>query len=208
MCHAIVSATSFHALLWQIDLDLLAQAQAAGCPHCGGVLHRADYPRKPWGVDARIRGYYERRLSLCCERDGCRCRVTPATVRFLGRRRYTAIMMVLLSALSHSVPPRRCERLRVALGVSRRTLTRWRAWWREAFVASAFWQTLRVHLGPTLGDGPLPAALLQVMPGANRRQSLLRVLLLLAPWSSNRAGYPRAGIVAQNRSVLFGFSRA
>lgn len=207
MCHAIPSATCFHALLWQIDLDLLTQTQAAGCPRCGGALHRADYPRKPWGVDVRIRGYYEWRLSLCCERDGCRCRVTPATVRFLGRRRYTATMMILLSALSHSVPLRRCERLRRALGVSRRTLTRWRAWWREVFVASAFWRTLRIRLGPTLEDGPLPVALLQIMTAGCRRQGLLRVLLLLASWSSDRAGYAPVEVNPQNRSVLLVLSR-
>lgn len=199
MCHGVLSSTNFHALLRRIDLDLVEQAQAEGCPHCGGVLHRADYPRKPWGVNVRMRECYERRFSLCCDRDGCRRRSTPGTVRFLGRRRYSAAMMILLSALSHSVARRRCERLRQALGVSRRTLTRWRAWWREGFVASAFWRGLRARLALALDHGALPAALLQAFAGHSRR--LLRVLVLLAPLSSYRADSLRAGVAPQNLSV-------
>ena len=55
-----------------IDQDTAARAHAAGCRACGGVLHRADYPRKPRGVaHAVLEERDRRRLSFCCEREGC-----------------------------------------------------------------------------------------------------------------------------------------
>lgn len=204
MCHGILRPTNFHALLLRIDLDLVEQAQREGCPHCGGGLHRADYPRKPWRVSRQAERCYERRFSLCCERDGCRRRTTPGTVRFLGRRRYTAVMMILVSALSHGVTKRRGERLRQALGVSRRTLTRWRQWWREAFVASPFWRTARTRLASALEPRPLPAALLEAFEGRSRRQRLLELLLFLAPLSSSAADYLLGEVNPQDLPVLLG----
>lgn len=202
MCHTSPLPTNFHALLWRIDLDLAEQSRREGCPHCDGVLHRADYPRKAWGVSRRARWCYERRLSLCCARDGCRRRTTPGTVRFIGRRRYTAVMMILVSALSHGATPRRGERLRQALGVSRRTLTRWRTWWREAFVASAFWRSARGRLASALDRRALPAVLLEAFAGRGRRQRLLKLLVFLAPLSANRADCLLGGGGPQDLSVL------
>ena len=213
MCHAGLLPTNFHALLLQFDRDLLDQAQRRGCSHCGGVLHRADYPRKPWRVSRQFGWCYERRFSLCCERDGCRRRTTPGSVRFLGRRRYTAVMVILVSALSHGGAGRRGERLRQALKVSRRTLTRWRTWWRENFVASAFWRTARGRLVRRLENTPLPAALLEAFEGRTR-QRLLKLLLFLAPLSSpapqeqktSGSGYLRGGGAPQDLPVLAGKS--
>lgn len=212
MCHGILRPTNFHGLLLRIDLDLVEQAQRGDCRHCGGVLHRADYPRKPWGLGQRARCNYTHRFSLCCDRDGCRRRTTPGTVRFLGRRRYTAVMMILVSALSHGVTQRRGVRLRQALGVSRRTLTRWRGWWREAFVASTFWRTVRARLALALDARPLPAALLEAFEGRSRRQRLLGLLLFLAPLSSpapqeqtsNAADYLLGEVNPQDLPVLHG----
>lgn len=202
MCHAGLSPTNFHSLLLEIDLDLVEQVRLRGCPHCGGPLHRADYPRKPWGLGRQARSCYARRFSLCCDRDGCRRRTTPGTMRFLGRRRYTAVMMVLVSALTHGITARRGERLRQALGVSRRTLTRWRAWWREALVASVFWRTVRGRLASALDVQALPAVLLEAFEGRSRRRRLLRLLGFLAPLSSSGADCPPDEIDPQDVSVL------
>lgn len=83
MCHALL----FDSILWQLrlrfDRDLAAEAREQGC-RCGGVLHRADYPRKPRGGPSDLGPDYGRRLSLCCAREGCRKRTTPPSVRFLG----------------------------------------------------------------------------------------------------------------------------
>ena len=77
-----------YALLRRCDEDLAAEQRAGGCPHCGGVLHSARYPRKPRGAVERLPDEYGWRLSLCCAREGCRKRATPPSLRFLGRKVY------------------------------------------------------------------------------------------------------------------------
>ena len=39
----------FFSLLEQEDARIAEQVAAAGCPECGGPLHRSDYERKPRG---------------------------------------------------------------------------------------------------------------------------------------------------------------
>ena len=100
MCHAFLSSSNFWSFLCRIDEDLAAQVRAAGCADCGGALHSARYPRKPRGVGRTMLGdAYEWRLSYCCDRDGCRRRATPASVRFLGRRVFLGAVVVLLTAI-------------------------------------------------------------------------------------------------------------
>jgi hypothetical protein len=53
-------------------------------------------------------------LSLCCSRDGCRRRMTPPSVRFLGRRVYLGAVLVLVSAMQQGSLPGR--RVRPGLG--------------------------------------------------------------------------------------------
>ena len=87
MLHRYLGDAKFWRFLQRIDEDTAAAAQSQGCVHCGGVLHRADYPRKPRGVARVLLGEgYERRLSYCCAREACRRRTTPESVRFLARR--------------------------------------------------------------------------------------------------------------------------
>ena len=68
-----------------VDKDLAATTKKQGCS-CGGRLHCANYPRKPRGGCENLPQSYDYRLSFCCDRDGCRKRTTPPSVRFLGRK--------------------------------------------------------------------------------------------------------------------------
>ena len=95
MCHALLHDPKFLALLLRIDHGLAAQTRADGCP-CGGALHRADYPRKPRGCPVEVRDDHSSRLSFCC--SVCRRRATSMSVRFLARRVYLALAVVLVSA--------------------------------------------------------------------------------------------------------------
>ena len=95
MCHALLQDIKFFQLLVRIDEEFAQQTRAAGCA-CGGALHRANYPRKPRGCPAEIRAEFEQRLSFCC--NDCRKRTTCASVRFLGRRVYLGLAMILMSA--------------------------------------------------------------------------------------------------------------
>ena len=79
---------------------------------------------------------YQSRLSFCCAQDGCRRRSTPASVRFLGRKVYLGVIVVLLTALHHGLTEARRRRLIEELDVPLQTLWRWQRWWREQFVAT------------------------------------------------------------------------
>ncbi|WP_245731956.1 hypothetical protein [Thiocapsa roseopersicina] len=80
-------------MLLHIDEDLAEAAREAGCPACGGTLHQADYPRKPRGCPEPWREAFATRRSFCCAQ--CRRRLTPRSVRFLGRRVYLGLIVVL-----------------------------------------------------------------------------------------------------------------
>jgi hypothetical protein len=95
VCHALLQDIKFFKLLLHIDHELAAQTRAVGCP-CGGILHQANYPRKPRGCPNELRSVYASRFSFSCNR--CRKRATSQSVRFLGRRVYLALAVVLVSA--------------------------------------------------------------------------------------------------------------
>lgn len=147
------------ALLLVFDEDLAREARAAECAACGGELHSARYPRKPRGAPAVLGAEHDRRLSFCCAREGCRRRRTPRSVRFFGRRVYVGVVFVLVTAMRHGASAERVSELRAEIGVSRRTLARWRTWWTKAFPATAFWKTARARFSPPVRTGRLPASL-------------------------------------------------
>jgi len=177
VCHSQPLGEGFYEVLRQVDLDLVDAAQSPGCPRCGDRLDRGDYPRKPRGGPEGLTSL-RRRMSLCCRREGCRRRVTPPSVRFLGRRLYVATVMVLVAVLRHGVTPRRMDRLHRVLGVSRRTLLRWRSWWRGTFVATRCWREARGRIVPALDEAELVRSLWDRFSGdvAARLALMLRVL--------------------------------
>lgn len=168
-------------LLLEADRELAARARAAGC-ECGGVLHSARYRRKPrGGVPGELRESYRRRESLCCAREGCRRRTTPPSVRFLGRRVYVAAVVVLVSAMTGGVTAKRAAHMRELIGVDRRTLQRWRAWWLETFLGTAFWAEARARLMPSIEESRLPASLLERFIGEQTDDALVSCLRFLSP---------------------------
>lgn len=187
MCHALLGSSTFWSFLLRIDHDLAAQARLAGCLVCGGALHSACYPRKPRGVERSVLGEaYETRLSFCCDRDGCRRRHTPPSVRFLGRRVFLGAVVVLATALAHGLSARRTTALCAQFSVSTRTLTRWRGWWVETFVASATWSAIRARLAMPITIELLPVALLERCAGADEATRVTQLLRLIAPLSGGR----------------------
>jgi hypothetical protein len=184
MCHGILGTSNFWSLLFRIDDDLAARTRAAGCLYCGGVLHSADYPRKPRGVVGSLLGEgCARRLSLCCAQEGCRRRHTPPSVRFLGRRVFLGAVVVLVTALAQGLTGRRVAALREQFGVSERTLRRWRRWWREQFAATSLWKALRGRFMPPMPEACLPRGLLERCSGENESSRLVALLRLLSPLS-------------------------
>jgi hypothetical protein len=165
VCHVDLQRSQFFLFLIRLDEELAAQAQCAGCS-CGGVLHRANYPRKPRGCpNAALRDAFSSRLSFCCSR--CRRRTTSMSVRFLGRRVYLGLVVVLCCG-------------RGGGGETLRTLQRWRRWWREDFMQTPLWQALCARFMPLVSAQGLPGDLLARF-GGEAAESLARLLCFLAP---------------------------
>ena len=179
-CQSLLQDSSFHALLLQIDEDLAARTRALACPHCGGVLHRADYPRKPRGIGA----HDHRRFSLCCSREGCRRRTTPPSARFLGRRVYLGVIVVLVSALRQGPSSRRSRVLAEEFQVEERTIRRWQRWWRDVFVDTRFWMEAKTRFMPPVSADELPYGLVRRFGELGSRSSLARFLTFLSPLSA------------------------
>jgi transposase InsO family protein len=99
-------------------------------------------------------------FSFCCGRDGCRGRLKPPSIRFLDRRVYLGVWVVLMAAFTSGLNEQRRRRLWVELGVDERTVSRWRHWWRVLLPASARWRSARADLMPPPAESDLPQSLL------------------------------------------------
>ena len=186
MYQTILNDASFYRVLLKLDEDLAERARQRGCA-CGGKLHSARYPRKPRGTPEEVQEDYSRRRSFCCAEEGCRKRTTPASFRFLSRRVYVAAVVVLITALRHGATPARVAQLRAIVGVSRRTLERWRQWWLEQFTQTAFWRRARGQFASPVNGGRLPLSLLESFQKAQpveRAVDLLRFILALTTTTS------------------------
>jgi hypothetical protein len=159
MSHKFPLTSSFHNLLKEIDYDLSEQERAKGCAHCGGSLHRSDYPRSPCGVPVQHRKYYEERYSHCCSQ--CRKRSTSQSLRYFGRRWFPAPLLTLISALMHSATDKFCTQLHRLFGVavSKRTCERWKRWWSDSFTATNFWKGVAGIIPIDHLNGPFPRRL-------------------------------------------------
>ena len=182
----LTDATLFEALL-AIDHELATTAQAGGCRRCAGRLDHADYPRKPRGGPATLGAPYETRTSFCCDADDCRKRLTPPSVRFLGRKVYLGAVVLLACVLRQGPTPCRAARLRDLLGVSADTLARWHRWWRDAFVHTAFWNAARSRFARPVDEGDLPRSLLERFMGQSVAH-VVAALRFLCPLTTTSAG--------------------
>jgi hypothetical protein len=167
----------FLAALGEIDAASAERVHAAGCPVCGGPLDRADYPRKPRGDLGDAVEAYQRRRSFCCRRDGCRKRATPPSLRFLGRKIYFAVIVVVASAAARMAKGGEVERTH---GVPARTVRRWLAWWQTVFALSTFWSEARAFFATPVEVSALPMSLLSRF-GEERPEALEKLLRFTAP---------------------------
>lgn len=142
-----LSANPYPCLL-DIDVLFAFAAWNSLCPHCGGRLDQAHYPRKPRGAgEAAYLPENQVRFSYCCATDGCRRRLTPFSVRFLGRKVYFGAVVALVSALRNGRLPWTIRRIVETFdpygegkGPCAKTVLRWVDFWREQVVGSPFWK--------------------------------------------------------------------
>lgn len=105
-------------------------------------------------------------------------------MRFLGRKVYAGLVVVLLSTMVHGLNAERVRRIRQLLNtddrIDRRTLERWRQWWLDTFVRSSFWKEARARFMPPVGEETLPNSLCARFR-IGWRKRLLALLEFLAP---------------------------
>lgn len=187
MCLNVLGDSRLYKLLLKCDEDLAATARRSGCS-CGGTLHSARYARKPRGWAVPQPEGYDRRDSFCCATEGCRKRTTPPSVRFLGPKVYLGAVVALITALRHGANARRLAELRALLPLHRRTLARWRTWWREIFTATPFWRVARALLMPPVSAAALPASLLERFAEGEEWLRLARFLDFIKPVTTRSGG--------------------
>jgi hypothetical protein len=162
----------FFRFLSRIDAKFASETCRARCPDCNGPLHVADFPRKPCGCPAAVRKEYSSRLSFTC--GWCDARSTPASMGFLGRRVYVAVMLMLM-LLS---PAAGCASRTVGelLEVPARSVGRWRRSWQRDFQRTRFWQSVRERFVPH----GLPAR----FPAERCVERISQMLRLICPLST------------------------
>lgn len=175
MCHAVLQEPAFFRLLTRIDEEFAAATRLQGCQACEGPLHVANYPRKPRGCPAAVQEEYSRRLSFTCGR--CDLRTTSPSVRFMGRRVYLAVVLMLVSGSGSA------QALRDQLRIAPVTLKRWRTWWRETFPSTRLWQSVRERFMPPVTSDQLPHSLLERFETSTLKGRLTQALRFIAPLS-------------------------
>ena len=188
MLSELLQKASLFSLLHRIDLDLAEQVQIKGCPFCSSALHQANYERKPRGGPVSIPEEYLIRRSLCCAGPECRRRTKPPSSLFMGRRVYWGCVILVVMTLGQGrlcgASIAKMERL---FSISRQTIKRWIAWFRDEFPQSAQWHRLRGRVICTVSNDDLPSALVFHFMNhfPTSEQALVACLRFLASGSSN-----------------------
>ena len=163
-------------------------SRSLAAPIVGGVLDRSDYWRNPRGLGV-VERKYGRRFSFCCRE--CRRRVTPGSVRFLGRKVYFGLVVVLVSYLRQGRELVRMRRLIGLSGAAEVTIRRWVRWWQESVVASEFWRGSCSFFLPPLFEGCFAFSLYErfLSISASFEEACRRLLQFLKPLTIPRQ-YP------------------
>ena len=183
MLPELVQKASLFSLLHRIDMELAREHRKGGCPYCEGPLQQANYLRKPRGGPDDIPEDYLIRLSLCCGREGCRRRSLPPSTRFMGRRVYwSCVILVAVTLRQDRADGVSANKLKKLFGVTRQTIKRWVAYFREVFPCSAAWQRLRGRISCSVRDSELPGALLRffLLNSESSEKGLIACLHFLA----------------------------
>jgi len=180
---AILLSVMFSQSLFDLDEAISFDVQNKGCPCCGN-LHQSNYPRKALGILEKAAELFEFRFSFCCDQEGCRKRRTPPSVRFLGRRRFSFVLVLLASVLTNGVNLRRKAQLQNLVPVSEATLRRWRNWWQKKLIVTPFWRKLCSRFASPIVPSQLPGELLNRIPFDDPEKLVISLLSLLSPLST------------------------
>ena len=203
---SILSDRAFVVTLCELDFQIAEWFRQQGCRFCSGRLHSARYPRKPRFTTEVDHSEWTRRWSFCCAREKCRRRTTPPSMRFLGRRVWPGVVVVIVSALDQVFGSEEAEAKCRDLGMAKKTVSRWRDWWRDSFPRSPLWYLERSRFSPPPPkDADLPAELISRFGQPSKPLTHFRVLQFLLPLTmsfkfSNNRDFLRGVINPQRMS--------
>ncbi len=103
------------------------------------------------------------------------------SVRFLGRRLYLGLIVVLMSERRTTLNATAAQMMQT-LGVPERTISRWRHWWLQVFPTTPLWQAACARFMPPVQTVHLPGSLIERFTGmvAHRAMHLLAFLTPLS----------------------------
>jgi len=179
MCLSPLNDPAFHNSLIDFDRLIAEQARKDQCLSCGGNLHQSHYVRKPRGVPKGVHSDYGIRFSYCCGEDGCRKRFTPPSMRFLSRKVYSSVVIILVFLLHEKTDESKIEELNQFLKttLSVKTIRRWRYFWMNVVPQSHTWK--RAAFTHVMAQ-TLPASLLSQFQHASKTP-LVMVLKWMLP---------------------------
>ena len=179
MYHPLLTDARFHNILFDLDRLIAEQVRQEPCRFCQGNLHQSHFPRKPRGVPKGTHPDYSIRFSYCCGTDGCRKRFTPPSMRFLSRKVYSSVVIILIFLLKPETDESRIETINQLLGttLSVETLRRWRHFWTKDLPQTHTWRRLAIR--HSLSQ-KLPMSLLALFE-ETAKCSLIKGLKLILP---------------------------
>lgn len=175
----------FESIFWQklyeVDEEIAKFFHGLPCVFCLDRLNWANYPRKPRGIPPEAVKYFELRFSHCCSR--CRKRRTPPSARFMGRRVYVSIFLIIIFCLNSREFYQKIISATTANSFSRRTLNRWLIWWDCTIPISPIWKKISGNLKPNIDNKFLPLFIIEQFFEANGKtdKAILLLLKFLSP---------------------------
>jgi hypothetical protein len=155
--YPLTADDAFFQSLRDLDFEIFKAAKAKPCDLCAGRMDTSHYPRKLRGAGEKE----SQRFSLCCRKEGCRHRVTPPSLRFLGRKIYSAWVVIL--ALEY------CRDLGLDRKIARQTIARWKIFWKQRLAEThPFMRWARGLLPPGTPSSDLPSACLKALDFPDR----------------------------------------
>jgi len=183
MLPELVQKANLYKLLFFIDCHFSETVKDQRCPFCKGVLHQADYPRKPRAPFKNIPEEYQKRHSLCCSCEKCRKRSLPPSCRFMGRKVYFWPVILIVMALRQNKENSYSTGMLMRLfNISRNTLKRWFKFFKECFPQQPEWQQIRGLIPVNISNHEIPGRLFYTYLSrfnGNALKALIQCLVVL-----------------------------
>ena len=145
---------SFWSFLLSVDGDLADHSAAGMLVRWSPAL--CQLPASTAGRLDDLPEEYRCRFSFCCDRDGCRKRVTPPSVRFLGRKVYLGAVVILIARCGRDQRRAEPASFRVLFGVDSGDHRSMAGLLARPRSATSFWKVARARLVPVFEIVALP----------------------------------------------------